>query len=509
MGLLTSFKKLLVQQWLDSITSNTSYFYAFAANPIANDESGTAIANNDHDNIYGSNYYMLFGKKLTNTDIMPLTRKIEWTTNTVYSSYDDLNNNLANAEFFVMVPADPGYYRHVYKCIYNANNSPSTQMPNLIQTTAFTKSDGYIWKYLYSISDLNYNKFATDDYIPITANATIVSTASNTTGIDVVKIESEGTGYICYHDGIIKSVVNSSLIQIENSASTDNDFYKGNGIYIYNNTTFTSQLKTITQYVSNLSGNWVYVDDDLNISYITSGVTNYKISPKVVFNVDSSDEPFAYSVINTTSNSISSIVIIEPGSGITRATATIQSNTIYGSGANLHCIVSPPGGHGYDPISELGLEAIGINFSFVGNEANTITTAAGYNRIGIIKNPYSLTANLEKGTIFTDNSFDQLLHGTISPEVSFNANEIVTGQDSGAVGIIAYQDGDEIALIGDKHFTNNELIISSNGSLSTTLTINTHGQIYTADLWPLYTQNVEDVSRANNTSETYKIVIRI
>lgn len=508
-NLLNGFKKMIIEQWLQSISSNTSYYYAFAANPVSNDSIDSSIAKNDKENYFGSNYYMLFGKKLTNTNILPLTRKIEWESNTIYDRYDDTSNTLDVSDFFVVVPADPGYYRHVFKCIDNANGSPSTQPPNLLQTTAFTKSDGYTWKYMYSISDLNYSNFATDDYIPITANVTVQATAGNTTGIDIIQVSNSGTGYICYHNGIIRSVVNSTVIQIESTASIDNEFYKNNGIYIYNDIAATAQLKTITQYVSNLSGNWVYLDSPANTTNIIPSVSEYNISPAVIFNVDSVDVPSAYSVVNTTSNSISNVVIIETGSNITRASAIIQSNTIYGTDAELHCIVSPPGGHGFDPLTELGVEAIGITFSFSGTESNTITTNAGYNRIGIIKNPYILEDDLSKGSLYTEATFNQLLIGEMSPNVAFANNEIITGQTSGAVGILAYLDGDVIAMIGDKHFVNNELIVSANNSLSTTLLINTYGQIYTTDLTPLYTQNVEDVSRANNQSETYKIVIKV
>lgn len=507
-NILNSFKKSFVEQFVNDITANTARYYAFAANPVLDEDYLTDLDTTDKTNIFDSNYLMIFGKKLSNTDVMAMTRKIEWESNTVYDIYND-RTDASNSNFFVVVPADPGYYRHVYKCIYNNDGEPSTSPPNLIQPTSFTKSDGYIWRYLYSISDLAYSKFSTDEYIPITPNATIQSVSIDTTGIETIIIENAGTGYITYHDGTIKSVVNSTVVEIENTASLDNEFYTNNAIYIYNTNSSDADLKTITKYVSNSLGKWIYMDSSVNTSIINPNSTKYKISPAVVFNSDGDTAPLAYSVINTVSNTVNNIVIIENGVNITRADVTLVSNTIYGSGANIYCIIPPPGGHGHDPAAELGVNALGIAFSFNGSESNTISTYVGYNRIGIIKNPYSLNANLTKGSIFSNSTFEQLIKGTISPVVVFSNNEIVTGQTSNAKGIVTYLSNDSIYIIGDKHFSNNETIVSSNGDVSTVFTINTNATIYTKDLYPLYTQEISDVTRSNNQSEAVRIIINL
>lgn len=507
--LLTSFNKILIDHVIDSIAANTSRYYAFAANPVLRTGNTPATDNDDYSNIHESNWYLMFGKRLTSSDILPMARRVEWISNTVYTQYDNEANNMANSDFYVMVPADPGQYRHVYKCLYNANGAYSTDVPDLQQSASFTKSDGYVWRYLYSISDSNYNKFSTSDYIPITPNTTIQAAANSNMGLDVVLITDSGNGYISYHDGVVALVSNSTLIKIDSTASTDNDYYKNNGIYIYNELSSTSQLRTVTQYVSNLSGNWVYLDTAANTTNITPGVTEYRISPQIVFDTDGIDNPLAYSVVNTTSTKIDSVVIIDPGSNITRATATVLSNTIYGSGATLQCIVAPPGGHGYDPESEIGVAGMGIGFSFSNTESDTISTGVSYNRIGLYQNPYIMSSDGTKGAEYSAATFDQLLTGTMYPTVTFANTETVIGQDSGAKGIVAYTSNDNIYIIGDKDFANGELIVSSNGDVSTTLTINTLGDIFVKDLVPFYTQNIDDVIRANNQSESFKIILQV
>jgi hypothetical protein len=417
---------------------------------------------------------------------------------------------MSNAQFYVMVPASLGNYRHVYKCIDAPANTPSTQMPDLQQSSSFTKSDGYTWRYLYSITDADYNKFVTDDYIPITPNSAIQTSANSYTGVETVIVSNVGSGYISHHTGTVRSVANSTLIQIELTASTDNNFYNNNAIYIYNTTTTTSQLRTVTGYISNLSGNWVSLDSAANIQNITVGVTEYRISPRVVFNTDATVSPVAYSVVNTSTNTIHSVVVIEPGQGVSRATARLVSNSVYGSGANIYCVVPPPGGHGFDPAAELGVAGMAINFAFVGDEANAIPTGVSFNRIGILKNPYNLESNGSKAlTQYSNATFNQLLVANLQPFVSFPNNDIVTGQTSGAKGMIAKANSTHIFIVGDKTFSNNETIVSSDGSLSSQININSRGHLYVKDNYPLYTQNIADATRSVSQQETSKLIIKV
>lgn len=506
--LLKIFKKSIVEDFLNSINSNAAVYYAFASNPVPTDDDPVNTAD-DYSNINRSNWNLLFGKRISNTDIFAVTKHISWTSNTVYDKYDDTATDLDTAEYFVAVTTSPSEPRHVFKCLDNANGAPSTYTPDLVQATSFTKADGYMWRYMYSISDSNFEKFATEDYIPLMPNTVIQAVAPNYTGVEVVKITNAGSGYVSYHDGIVRAVVNTTLMQVENEAISINDFYTRNGIYFYNTIEPTSQLRYITDYVANVSGNWVYLNEAANTELVVPGITNYKISPRVVFDTDGTEQPSAYSIVNTTTDTIESIVMLNIGNGINRANATIQSNTIYGSGATLHCIVPPPGGHGFDPSSELGVEGIVITFSFNEDELNTIQTDISYNKVGIYKDPYGLVDNNTKGPKYYDLTFDQLLHATLSPTIELANNEIITGLTSGAQGLIVKREINMLSMVGDKNFANGETIVSANGDLSSTINVGAIGDIYTKDLTPLYVKNIADVYRANNQVESFKLVIKI
>ena len=540
--ILSNYRTSIVSDLIDTLTTNTHNYYGIATGAVPNLGNVQPDSSDNYNNQFLTSWQLLFGKKISNNDVKPMIVNNPWVSNTVYSRYDNTPNTFsenantyANTNYYVIVP--PGIYGggyNIYICIDNANSSPSTEPPLLIQPTSFQTSDNYIWRYITTISSFDYVKFATSDYVPVYANVSLSAAAYNYSGIDNVIITNSGKGYSSHNDGIIRSVVNTTLIQIDssfsnstNTPSIDNDFYTNNGIYIYDPTTSTSQYFGVAKYVSNTSGvvqtNWIYLDAQANLNNIVPGVTQYKISPKVVFKTDATIPPVAYSVIDTVANTISEIVVIDPGIGVTWANISIQSNTSYptansGNRANAYVVVPPNGGHGYDPLSELKVAGIGISFTFANNENNHLPTYCLYNKIGIVKDPYGLVANtyvanvttISQDSSFANQYFTQVLVANITPTgVIFTVGDSVTGSISNALGTVVFSNSSQIGLVGDKYFANNEPIVSSSGTLSANININTFGQIYPKNLDILYVQNLTDVQRSNTQSENYKIVIQI
>jgi len=518
--ILPSYTKEIIQELIDSIIANTSHYYVFGANPVAYGNTVPNVANSDYETTFINDWQMLFGKKITGGDIVPVVEKNTWTANTIYSMYNNLSNTVhSNNNFYVVTqPLIVGASYHVYKCIDNANGSYSTVDPSTIgtptQPTTFQTADGYKWRYIYSVSSKNYEKFSSEGYIPVYTNATISATATNYAGVEVVNIVNGGTGYSTYHNGIIQANPNSSLIQIENTASENNDFYVNNSIYIYNSFDSTAQITYIIDYIANTSGKFVFVSPTVNTSIISPSISQYKISPKVKFETDGDNDPVAYSVINTTSNSIQSVVILDIGTNISWANVTIQSNSSFGSGANLYAIVPPPGGHGYNPSVELNTKGFATAFSFANTQSNTIPTAnVLYNKIGIIKNPLTLSANISTGTIskstrYTANTFDQILKANVSPSYVFNVGEKVVGNTSGSRGIVVFSNSTVVYLSGDKTFIDGEYVSNNAGNYVTTIAINEVADIYTKDLSPLYVENINNINRNDEQTESYRLTIK-
>ena len=506
-----SYKKAIFDELQYNIVNDISQYYVFASNPVPfTSNSIPSLINNDYSRDFVNNWEMIFGKLINGTNIVPVVNNNVWTSNNVYNRYDNTDTNLNN--FYVVTqPSIVGADYIVYKCIDNANGALSTIAPTQIQSNTFYTADNYAWRYMYSISNVNYLSFSTNQYIPVIANAAISVGASNNAGIDVVIIANGGSGYNTYHDGVIQSV-NSNIIQISSNAAFVNYFYNNNAIYIHavNNTSpTTSQLLLVTNYISNSTGNWVYTNNAANTKFITPGQTQYKISPAIIFNTNGISDPEAYSIINPISNSIANVVMIQNGSQISWANVIVSSNTNYGSGANLYAIVSSPGGHGANPAVELGMQGFCVSFTFANSEASVIPTNITYNKIGIIKDPYTLGINETKSIVpYTNISFNQLLSANVS--ALFNIGDDILGSTSGALGTVAFANSTIVYMTGDKNFINNETVTSvNNPSVNSYFRINYTGSIYTKDLNPIYIQNINNVTRANNQSESFKLIIQL
>lgn len=507
MGKLKStFKTSLIEDIKTTITNNNAIYYVVASNPVEIIGDIPSVNNTIYDTVNYPMWSMIHGKRLRSTDIVPLIKNIPWESNTIYTEYNDKIENISNTSYYVVTePDEEGGYYHIFKCISSPGEDiPSVEKPDQIIQNTFTKTDGYSWRYIYSISSTDYNNFSTTDYIPVYTNTTLSSSADEYSGVDKVEIVHGGNGYSTYTSNVVQGVVTSTQIQLSNTASNEEGFYEGCAVYFYNNTFTTGILTTITDYSVELSGKIITLENAVNTSVVISGTTNYIISPRVDFDTDGEEQPSAFTQINAVSNSISNVYILDTGSVISRADATVFSP--FGSGANLHCVVSQAGGHGADPSKEFDVNALGIYFTFANTESDVISTDILYNKLAIIKNPNSLTSSGGKGTAFSANAFNQMLRGSVT--MTFDVGDVLTGQLSGAKGIVAFSNSSTVYLVGDKHFSNNETVESGSGN-TTNLIINSRGSIYVKDMVPLYVENTDNVERASGQSESFRLIIQV
>lgn len=100
------------------------------------------------------------------------------------------------------------------------------------------------------------------------------------------------------------------------------------------------------------------------------------------------------------SGMIADIVVTNAGSNYTFASVTITSAA--GSGAVAIAPTSPIGGHGFDPISELGCSNVMITSEFNGSEGDKLPTDIDFHQIGIVHMPtaYSLSGLPANGAIY-------------------------------------------------------------------------------------------------------------
>jgi len=510
---------------LDSIKNNlytfnnysNNYLYIFASRATSysnNDITPDTVVDSFDESVFRPSYEMMFGKKLNNTDIAILIKQYVWTSGTIYDQYDNSDTDLFNKSFFVATRTGGNLDWHVYKCLWNNNDAASTINPdtypngNAAPFNAFQTSDGYIWKYMFFVSNANFIKFNfSNNYIPYFPPTSTTDYSSvnqvqlnSKTGIDVIKIVNAGNNYTAITNGIIQSVDTTLTgITLNTSASQANNIYTGSHVLITNISDSTLYIRGVSNYYSN---NYLVLDSP--ITGLTPFNYTYNITPKVSIAGDGSGA-LAYST--TTAGRITQITVANTGSGYTRALVTISANSIYGSGANTVAIIPPPFGHGNNAIIELGADAIGFVTSFAGSESNTIPTDITYRTVGLLRNPSPINS---LGSYYTSSTFDQTLSLTFTNPIAFSVQDTITGSTSQNVGIVTFSNTTLTTLVGDKKFVAGETVTNSLGT--TTAVVSTIAK--TNALQPfsgqvLYINNINKITRTYSNNETIQIAVQL
>ena len=228
------FRILNASNFIDSVTrtSGNDSYYVFLGldNPVQNSFGRTTDWNtnipNPTDNLEYLSHYRdtsLFGKKITSSNIRRLIRKVTWTSNTSYEMYRNdysIQNPTPNSNSSRLY--DSNYYVinsdfRVYICIDNGSSGTNLKggksqdeptFTDLEPSAAGISGDGYIWKYLFSVSPSDIIKFDSTEYVVVpndwatSTDSQIVSVRengdsgpTNPNQIKKVYIENSGLGY--------------------------------------------------------------------------------------------------------------------------------------------------------------------------------------------------------------------------------------------------------------------------------------------------------------------------
>ena len=400
--------------------ANTDYFvFAGKHTPYATSDVTIAVPNNSVKSTYLDVYdNMIFAKRVSQSDVVHMIPRYTWTSNTQYAQYDHRDGDLFTKQFFVMVDDDTEY--NVWKCLHNASNTSnivkSTSAPSRDGSSAdllpLETGDGYLWKYMYTITKTNYEKFATLNYIPVVANTTVIAGAVPGT-VDLIDVVDAGKGYSNY---IVQGVFKTGDINIggvntiygaPEDAEAIDDYYQGCAIKITGGVG-VDQYRRIVNYEGVGTQKKFILDAPFAV---TPEVTDtYEVYPYVYVWGDGTESTVAEgrAIINTTANSISRVEVLNVGEGYRYGesypsampdTIPITINSVYipipeviaqdssFRSASLRPILSPKNGHGSDPLNELGGNRVCISTKFTNSEGGTIPTQNDFRQVGLLKNP--------------------------------------------------------------------------------------------------------------------------
>lgn len=206
-AIITSkFRLDATEKFIDSLTSNTFYMGLGKSNTWGDDTTPDTPYENDYtNNTLWENMFAM--KKVDATDIVYSAPRTLWTSGVTYAEYDDRDTNIEGKNYFVVSDNN-----NVYMCLKSGGIS-STNPDNSGVTTSgvidHSATDGYIWKYMFTIPVDTGSKFLTSSFLPVQhlesqpahgsdvalINQWSVQSNAIDGAIYNIKITSGGTGY--------------------------------------------------------------------------------------------------------------------------------------------------------------------------------------------------------------------------------------------------------------------------------------------------------------------------
>ena len=435
---------------------------------------------------------MLMLKKIQDTGVRFMTRRIDWAANTVYDEYDDVVD-LESKDFYVFTSS-----REVYKCLDNGGGVASTVMPSLTTNTSFTTADGYKWKYMYTVDEEIMDLHATSNTIPIELSSAVQDSAVPG-AIESVRVVSSANAWPSHETVTVALAVSNTTFKVDTLQEVESDYYVNFAAYVTSGGG-AGFLSRITNYVANGSGQ--FITTETGNTLVGSGST-VPVPPRAVISRRGRGER-ANAGVNGTGE-IDKINVISVGSGYTWANAVVSCNSMHQSTATLRVVTSPPGGHGSDPKTELYADTIQFTAKFSYLDGLLVP----YRITGVAKDVLSVDGQpLGESVTVAYNTANV----TILPGVSYppTVGETIRGYTSGATATVITSSNTNITF-GDVTgtFSVGETVLGTQSSSLVSLDAINTSTVDRNSGTIVFIDKMNPVQRQTNTSETVYVEIKL
>ena len=261
-------------------------------------------------------------KKVTGTSLV--VPRNNWASGAIYSQYDDQQGGYPTNPYYVMTENN-----QVYVCLETGRNALGIAQTSTIQPTganndSFRTADGYVWKFLFTVSAERGNDFMSTNFMPVQLQG---ATDSNSTGIQLKQKEIQ--------DAAVAGQV-LSVIVTEAGAGY-------------------SSIPTIT-----INGTGSGASAEAVIDSATGTVSR----------------------IRMTDSAASQIL----GSGYTSATVAITGGGSPTLNATARAVLGPDSGMGRDAREDLKSTSIMFHAELLGNDSDFII-GQDFRQVGLIRDP--------------------------------------------------------------------------------------------------------------------------
>ena len=443
----------------DSDASNR-YYAAIGRSEAWNDSdvSPTPLRTKSEENDFRNSMQSM---KLV-ADVSLVIPRYNWSSGTFYSAYDD--TQVGNTNAYYVINAN----QQVYMVLRASVSATGTAVASTVEPTGnttgtpFKTSDGYVWKFMYSISATDANKFQSANFIPVKS---IPFTNINSS---VAEVEQKAVQDAAVHGQIIGYGIESAGAGYGSAPTLT---VQGNG---------SNAAATAT-----ISGGQV-------------------VKVEVA---DSSD---------------ASLKIASFGSGYDYANVEVSGGGTPSKPVKVRPILANSGGLGHDATVDFKASAIMFNAKPSGTETLDFVIGQDFRQVGLIKNPQVDSAGHGGNgvstafTASTGRALKALNFSTVN--TAFGEDKTILGVTSGAKAFIDKDSGNSVFYhqnddTGFRSFQAGETVnetdgtgtgvLDSAGAFETTFEVNPH----TGEL--LYIDNRSAVTRSADQTEDIKIVIQV
>ena len=466
-------KKQLVKSVFDEINAGSqNYYIGIGRSEQWNATETVPTPTDTPRTIRNTKSAMQSVKKVEGTSfVIP---RYNWTSGGIYNAYDDDLTAIPSNSYYVITEDN-----QVYICLQQGKDANGTAVTSTVKPSGldtskpFKTADGYVWKFLYTLSAARASKFLSANFVPVER---VVADSAGVPSLNVTEAQQK---------------------QVDSNAVPGQIL----GIAVTGGGTGYTSAPAVT------------IDGDGVRAAATATISGGSV---VKIELDSSTDS-----------------AIKMGQGYNFASVTIAAPTS-GTTATARAIIGPDSGLGADPRDELKATSLMFNIKPDGEVAQgsvsnkTFIINQDFRQVALIRNPFqSDSATVGKKLTAASGLMLQSLRVTDSSEAtSFAVDTTITGGSSAAKAVvdkIETTTGNYAQLIvhqndstGFKPFTEGEAITGGSGAatlvaagldadsnaFSSNDVRKTSGEI-------LYIENRAPVVRASGQTEDIKVVITL
>ena len=255
-------KKQLLDTVYDDLTNVTNRYYVGVGRSEQWDSSDTVVSPS---NSYREerNFRLAMQSVKQVADVSYVIPRYNWTSGTIYQGWDDNLSGTPSNAYYVLTEDN-----QIYVCLQQGRTAAGTTVTSTVKPTGtgtkpFRTSDGYVWKYMYSLSGERTSKYLSGNFIPVQfitdssgspALNTVevlqaqVQEAASAGQLLGVRVTTGGTGYTSAPTVTVQGngtgasatafVAGGAVVKIELDSSTDSGMTMGHS-YDYASISFT------------------------------------------------------------------------------------------------------------------------------------------------------------------------------------------------------------------------------------------------------------------------------